>query len=109
LLAAGGVASAVSGPALSALHYETAPDGREGTLAGVVATASSLGGVAGPLLGGVVTDALGVRAAVVAIAAVWAIDSAVVAVGVGSDGSGPEGRSERESDHPSGDDAAVGN
>jgi MFS family permease len=100
LLAVGGLASAVSGPALSALHYEAAPDGREGTLAGVVATASSLGGVAGPLLGGVVADALGVRAAVVAIAVAWALDAVVVAVGVSGSG--------RESQSGGGDDPEVG-
>ena len=82
LMAFGGVASAFTGPAQTALRYESAPEGGEGSLIGLYGTAASIGGTVGPLLGGVVAGALGVRGTVLAIGGLWAIDALVILVGV---------------------------
>jgi MFS family permease len=82
LMALGGVASAFIGPAQTALRYESAPEGGEGSLIGAYKTAGSIGGTAGPLLGGAVAGAVGIQGAVLAIGALWAFDAIVIALGV---------------------------
>jgi MFS family permease len=82
LLALGGIASAIAGPALGALYYETAPDGKEGTALGVYSTLGAVGGSAGPLLGGAVASAVGVQLTVLCIGVLWLFDTVVVAAGV---------------------------
>lgn len=82
LMAFGGVASAFMGPARTALRYESAPEGEEGSMIGLYGTAASIGGTVGPVLGGVVADAIGTRGAVLMIGVLWTLDALVVLVGV---------------------------
>ena len=82
LMALGGVASAFVGPAQTALRYESAPEGGEGSLIGAYKTTGSVGGTIGPLLGGAVAGGVGIRGAVLAIGVLWALDASVIALGV---------------------------
>lgn len=82
LLAVGGVASALGAPALTALQYESAPKGNEGALLGFYSTVYSIGGTAGPLLGGAVAATVGVRVTVILIGASWLLAAFVITVGV---------------------------
>jgi MFS family permease len=82
LMALGGVASAFVGPAQTALRYESASEGSEGSLIGAYKTAGAVGGTIGPLLGGAVAGVVGIRGAVFAIGALWALDAVVIAIGV---------------------------
>ncbi|WP_101295534.1 MFS transporter [Halegenticoccus soli] len=79
LLALGGVASALSGPALGALRYETAPSGSEGAFVGLYGSLGAAGATAGPLLGAVAADAFAPAVAVVGVGLLWGIDALVVA------------------------------
>jgi MFS family permease len=78
LFALGGLASALAAPATGALNYDVAPDGDEGAFLGAVSTAYAVGGAAGPLLGGAVAGLLGVRAAALAVAALWLANALVL-------------------------------
>ena len=82
LMAGGGIASAFTGPAQTALRYESAPEGGEGSLIGLYGTAASIGGTIGPLCGGFVAGAIGARGAVLAIGVLWAVDALVIGLGV---------------------------
>lgn len=94
LLFAGGVASGISGPALSALQYETAPEGYEGTALGLFSAAHAAGTAVGPIVGGLAGARYGLPAVFVGIGALWVLDTGTVAVGVRETmepGSGDEG------------------
>ncbi|KAB1192364.1 MFS transporter [Haloferax sp. MBLA0076] len=78
LFVLGGIGSGITAPALGALRYEVAPDGREGTTLGLVSTAASVGGALGPLLGGVVTSTTELGVTAVCIALLWAVDPALM-------------------------------
>jgi MFS family permease len=82
LMAFGGIASAFTRPAQTALRYDSAPESAEGSLLGLYKTAASIGGTIGPLLGGAVAGIVGVRGAVLAIGALWAVDALVIGLGV---------------------------
>lgn len=95
LLALGGVASAFAGPALGALRYESAPEGREASLLGVYGTVGAAGAATGPLLAGLVADEFGLRIAVLGVGLLWTADAVGIAVGVDerpANGSAPERR-----------------
>lgn len=78
----GGVASAFSAPALGALRYEVAPEGGESTFLGFFGAVAAAGGVVGPLAGGWVAGAVGLRATVVLVGLLWLCDAAALRVGV---------------------------
>ncbi len=79
-LALGGVASAVSAPALGALHYEVAPDGAEGTFFGLIGAAFATGGTLGPLVYGGVAGVVDPRTVALVIAGSWLLDAVILAV-----------------------------
>lgn len=81
-LALGGVASAVAGPAKSALNYETAPDGDRATAVGLYGSLWAAGSTVGPLLGGAVAGRVGAAGALLALAALAAAQAAFVALAV---------------------------
>lgn len=95
LLFAGGVASGASGPALSALQYESAPDGHEGTILGLYSATHAAGMALGPLLGGAVAGRFGVPGAFVGMGVLWALDTGTIALGVGDPSGGEPSRSRR--------------
>ncbi|ELZ87703.1 arabinose efflux permease family protein [Haloferax elongans ATCC BAA-1513] len=78
LFALGGVGSGLAGPALGALRYEIAPDGREGTTLGLISTAASVGGALGPVLGGALTASASLGATALGIGLLWAVDPALL-------------------------------
>jgi MFS family permease len=82
VLAVGGVASALAGPALGALYYEVAPEGDEAAVAGLVGTAGATGSTVGPLLAGVVSGHFGVEATVLGVGVVWALDAVLLRLGL---------------------------
>lgn len=75
-----GASYALSSPAYHALVSELAPPGRIGLVMGASQTAEGLGLVLGPLLGGVLWDALGHRAPFVAAAVLLTVGTLVLLV-----------------------------
>lgn len=71
LMFLGGVLSAFAAPALLAIQYEIAPDGREATFSGIAGTAESAGQVIGPLFAGAIIGWWGVRVAVIGAGFSW--------------------------------------
>lgn len=82
LMGIGGFASAIGGPAMGALTYETAPSGMEGTIIGFYGTLGSVGGVVGPLVGGLLMGYVGVQLTILAIGVVVFLDSLNIFVGI---------------------------
>lgn len=82
LMFLGGVASAFMAPALGALRYEVAPEGRESTLLGFFGAVGAAGGVVGPLAGGWVAGVVGLRTTVVLVGLLWLCDAVALRVGV---------------------------
>lgn len=78
-----GASYALTAPAWLALISELAPAGRLGLAVGASETVQGLGLVLGPLLGGVLWDALGPRAPFVASAVVLTIGTAIALRGIG--------------------------
>ncbi|MFC7079364.1 MFS transporter [Halorussus caseinilyticus] len=82
LLFVAGIASAFAGPALGAMQYELAPEGREGTVLGAYSTLASAGMAVGPLLGGALTDVFGVTTVFLLMGGLWLFDTGTIAFGV---------------------------
>lgn len=71
LMFLGGLLSALAVPALYALRYELAPDGREATFSGITGTAESIGEASGPLFAGATMGLWGVRLTVIVAGIAW--------------------------------------
>ncbi|WIV66242.1 MFS transporter [Natrialbaceae archaeon AArc-T1-2] len=100
LLFLGGVVSGLGGPAFGALQYELAPEGREGTLAGIYSGLDSTGQAIGPLLGGFLAGWVDIATVFALMAAVWVADTLTIAFGVrdrSRDGSGTDDPGEKRS------------
>lgn len=82
LIAVGGVASAIGGPAMGALTYETAPEGYEGSVMGFYGSLGSAGAVVGPIAGGLLADTVGLRLTLGVVAVVVALDAVNILAGV---------------------------
>lgn len=78
LLFLGGLASGLMGPALGALRYEIAPDGRESTVVGGFGALGAAGAVVGPLAGGWIADLVGLRTTVLVVGALWLVDGTML-------------------------------
>lgn len=76
-----GLSSGGTGPAMNALIARSVPNSSYGRAYGLTASASSLGWALGPMLGGAVASAYGVRAPFVATAVLLIAVSAVAAAG----------------------------
>ncbi|WP_458209145.1 MFS transporter [Haladaptatus sp. NG-SE-30] len=82
----GAVGSAFSGPALSTIRYETAPEGNEGAVLGVYSAFSSVGHAIGPLASGAIASATSYELAYLSVAVVWGLDALVLAYAFAVDG-----------------------
>jgi MFS family permease len=71
LMFLGGILSALAVPALYALRYELAPEGREATFSGITGTAESIGEAAGPAFAGLAMGIWGVQITVILAGLSW--------------------------------------
>lgn len=80
LMFMGGIGSALMGPAMVALRYEVSPEQRKASLLGVFATFGAAGSVLGPLLGGALSNIVGISNTILLAVGLWIVEGVLLLV-----------------------------